>query len=492
MTLDMIQKNKGRFPVDFRLILRLFVLLLLSRNLNAQTLRRSPEDQGWVAAQVISNQILIHQTPNDASFVTDSLSRGELIWIKNYSEASDWYLVRPPEGAISWVMEKDINEIRTGEARIKVSRSQIRPGRPGARLPGPPGLELEQGEIVWLLNREPLVLPQRSGLLTWRAIEPPVEESRFARKSFLKVFRQRNEPEQDGFVAANTPGMLAPKIPLDSTNQPENQKPDLSSQVGGLPESESLAVQDNDPADSKSDRKAGMDAFAILKPPASLVNPLNEEPVAPLVLPTVPDLGFQQPNLSNSSNENKPPLVSHLKLPDNDDQALESLESRFRVIMEQPLISWNFNSILSGCEEMQNRALNPTQAARLNSLRDRAQRQNEIGQSARQFWDSMRRSRAYDPSGLDRNRVIQAANYYRFDISGLLLRSNKDVDGHLLYNLIGDSGTTIAYLKLPPAAPVDQWIGKKVGVHGRIRYHEDLRARIVYVQDVELLEPVSN
>jgi hypothetical protein len=36
---------------------------------------------------------------------------------------------------------------------------------------------------------------------------------------------------------------------------------------------------------------------------------------------------------------------------------------------------------------------------------------------------------------------------------------------------------------------VEKWLGKKVGIRGRVRYHEDLRGRLVNVQDVETLEP---
>jgi hypothetical protein len=181
--------------------------------------------------------------------------------------------------------------------------------------------------------------------------------------------------------------------------------------------------------------------------------------------------------------------VSPLELPEDSDQALEVLESRFRVIVAGPLVSWDFRSILTGCESLRTRQLTAPQTSRLNMLRDQAERQDEIGRSSRQFWESMRRSRSYDPNKMKFDDLKQASNKPKFDISGLMLPSRRDVEGHLLYNLIGDSGTTIAYLKLPPAAPVEKWLGKKVGVRGRVRYNEDLRARLVAVQDVELLEP---
>lgn len=469
----------------------LWFALCLHSTAQAQASRRSPADEGWIAAEVVTNQALIHQTPNDASFVTDSVRRGELLWIKNFAELSQWYLVRPPDGAISWILESDISEVRNGEARVRAGHSQIRPGRLGARLPGPPGLDLDQGKIVWLLNREPLVLPQSSRLVTWRAIEPPAEEPRFARKEFLRILSKKEaEPERDGFIQANRPGIMGNAIPEQIAANNENSK---TPKTAAKPESVPTLKDDLDllgpPKASPKDKKAtGIESLAILSPPDSLIQPDSPVPDMPN-LGNKPSLQFQSPDVPAETTSPDQTTTSPLKLPDDPDQALETLESRFRIIMDQPLIAWDFKPILNACENLRERALSQGQAARLNTIRDKAERQDQIGQSARQFWDSMRRSRAYDPSGIDQNHIMQAAHYNKFDLTGLLLRSKKDVDGHLLFNLIGDSGTTIAYLKMPPAAPVDRWVGKKVGVKGRVRYHEDLRARLVNVQDIELLEP---
>lgn len=505
--------NRTRF--GFSCWTSLWCILLVSpffavlQSVHAQTGRQSPADEGWVAAEVRTDQVLIHQTPNDASFITDSVRQGELLWIKNYSAQSEWYLVRPPEDAISWVLESDINEIRNGEARIRAKNTQIRPGRIGARLPGPPGLQLEQGEIVWLLNREPLVLPQNGGLVTWRAIEPPTQEPRFARKTLLKILTKQEEPDSDGFINAKSPGILADSTPaktrLNNDLNQDSKVPEIAEPSPGLAarpapldddgnkEPASPEMKSQPEKEKKANPQKGIESLAILEPPKSLLGVSDApEKALPPDLGTTPSLQFEKPDSAEMNQAISPPMASPLQLPDDPELAMEVLESRFRVMMDQPLIAWDFKPIVNSCDSLQKRSLTGDQAARLNAIRDKAERQDQIGQSARQFWDSMRRSRAYDPTGIDRNQITQAANYSRFDISGLLLRSQKNIEGQFLFNLIGESGTTIAYLKLPPAAPVERWLGKKVGIKGRVRYHEDLRARIVYVQDIELLEPESD
>jgi hypothetical protein len=457
----------------------------------------APKGAGWTMAEVVMDGALIHQTPNDAAFVTDEANRGDLLWIREISPESEWVQVKPPTGAISWILESDISEIRTGEGRVSAQQTRIRPGRHGARLPGPPGVDLPSGTTVWILSREPLVIPQRQGLMTWRAIEPPAVEPRFLRKESLRKIAERKEPEPDGFVAAKGPGMLAATDQPDaqefsdqsprSSESPKKPTKGPEEPMGKLAEDRSTRS-----GEQMADQPPSIDDLEILDIPQTLSGgssaPIDNGVVDTPVRPSMPKIA---PIADVGSDANSPPAgpVSPLELPSDPDAALETLESRFRVIMSEPLISWDFRPVLLACETLGRRELSAGQASRLNRLKTLAERQEEIGRSSREFWNSMRRSRSHDPANQIQATPVAARSASRFDISGLLLPSQRDVDGHVLYNLIGDSGLTIAYLKLPPAAPVEKWLGKKVGIRGRVRYHEDLRGRLVTVQDVEILEP---
>ncbi|MCY2935683.1 MAG: hypothetical protein NT172_16140 [Planctomycetota bacterium] len=477
----------------------------------------SPLDNGWAMAEVIADSALIHHTPNEVSFITGTAQSGDLIWIKNLSNESQWLQIRSTQGSISWILQSDISEIRKGEGRIKSTKATIRPGRLGARLPGPPGMEIQKGATVWLLPNAPLLLPQRGGLITWRAIEPPTDEPRFIRKDQVRRIDNRKPSTEEGFVDSEGPGTLANSTPK---RNPRPLPPKIQPPANAPPEIDQgspLVIARSNPApepDQKPNetKPPGIDALEILDAPdpdkplqrkipidngPDLI--LDSDPAAlPDFAPLMPappgnEVSTPGPNKNPGGNvkgfQGAHGKVSPLELPADPDQALELLESRFRVVVAQPLISWDFRSILASCETMQGRPMSPSQTARLHSLRDKAERQDEIGRSSRQFWESMRRSRSHDPNRMKSDDLKLATSRNRFDISGLMLPSTRDVDGQLLYNLIGDTGATIAYLKMPPAAPIEKWVGKRVGIRGRVRYHEDLRARLVSVQDVELLEP---
>jgi hypothetical protein len=487
------------------LVLSILFPVYSSVSLAADSL--SPTVRGWKMAEVTADSALIHQTPNGVSFITGTVQKGDLIWIKSLSDESEWVLIRPSEGSISWILQSDISELRTGEGRVKSAKAIVRPGRMGARLPGPPGIEIQKGTTIWLLANEPLVLPQREGLISWRAIEPPNDEPRFIRRDQIKLVEKRKPEAENGFVNSEGPGSLASSAPKGPQKYGV-ESPQMRSEAGATPgqNPEEAIAQSKPRLDSDAKQKTekpespSIESLEILDAPKSesesekAPRPIASLDATPdLILKTDPE---EMPEFRSGPPEKpvedelpKGRKVSPLELPEDSDQALEVLESRFRVIVAGPLVSWDFRSILTGCESLRTRQLTAPQTSRLNILRDQAERQDEIGRSSRQFWESMRRSRSHDPNKMKFDDLKQASNKPKFDISGLMLPSRRDVEGHLLYNLIGDSGTTIAYLKLPPAAPVEKWLGKKVGVRGRVRYNEDLRARLVAVQDVELLEP---
>gem|GEM_PF-5832118 len=461
-----------------------------------QATKSKPAGPGWVMAEVVSEGALIHQSPNDASYVTDEAHRGDMIWIREIAPESEWVRIRPIRGSLSWILESDISEVRTGEGKVRVAQTRIRPGRAGARLPGPPGVDLKSGTTVWLLPREPLVIPQRQGLQNWRAIEPPSIEPRFVRRDTLRLVTDKKEPEVDGFVASKGPGILA------SVDEPPAESPEDRSvaeiprqarprQSTGMPEEPPDSREPSRPAEDLA-RENAPKKLEILDIPESLTAPASTPERMPPPSGIDLDSGIEKfADIGTEASARPTGPVSALELPADPDSALDTLESRFRVLMSEPLISWDFRPVLLACETLSTRELTATQAGRLNRLKTIVERQEEIGRSSREFWNSMRRSRSHDPGGRNEAASVTTRKTPRFDISGLLLPSRRDVDGHLLYNLIGETGLTIAYLKMPPAAPVEKWLGKKVGIRGRVRYHEDLRGRLVTVQDVELLEPES-
>ena len=75
-----------------------------------------------------------------------------------------------------------------------------------------------------------------------------------------------------------------------------------------------------------------------------------------------------------------------------------------------------------------------------------------------------------------------------YDAEGLVQPSSRMVGGQKVFALIGPEGTTLAYLDLPAGLDASHLVARRVGVRGSIPYDEDLRARLIAVEDIDPLE----
>jgi len=130
-------------------------------------------------AEVTADVLDVYDAPGAAAMRTGRLARGSRVRVRG--EEGDWLAIEPPKGSFSWIEETAIQETDDGRARVRVDRATVRPGSPGARLPGPPGVELGRGQAVVLLDRRPLTIRQGARARTWRAIAAPKAESRYVR-----------------------------------------------------------------------------------------------------------------------------------------------------------------------------------------------------------------------------------------------------------------------------------------------------------------------
>ena len=78
-------------------------------------------------------------------------------------------------------------------ARVAVPRAVVRSGRLGARMPGPPWIELPRGTMVQLVDRPPLTIGRGAGATQWFAVVPPAEAACYVRADGL-----RHEPRREG------------------------------------------------------------------------------------------------------------------------------------------------------------------------------------------------------------------------------------------------------------------------------------------------------
>jgi hypothetical protein len=71
---------------------------------------------------------------------------------------------------------------------------------------------------------------------------------------------------------------------------------------------------------------------------------------------------------------------------------------------------------------------------------------------------------------------------------GYIQPSAEQVSGRKLYLLIGNDGSTIAYLDIPPGLDINPHLAYRVGVRGDPHFNEDLGSRLITVRDVETMD----
>ena len=159
------------------------------------------------AASVVADSVDVMDEPDDGAFSTGRLARGGRVFIRREGP-SGWVTIEPPDGAFSYVQEPELEDLGDGRARVIVRFAAIRPGRDGARLPGPPRVTLRQGTIVRVLDRRPLVVRRRGSEETWIAIAPPSQESRFVRADAIEeeppASDEEAAPRRDRLAARKT------------------------------------------------------------------------------------------------------------------------------------------------------------------------------------------------------------------------------------------------------------------------------------------------
>jgi hypothetical protein len=144
-------------------------------------------------AQVASVSAEVFVSPRIGSFSTGKVRRGEQLVVYRVLDGG-WVEIDPPAGSISWMEADDLEKNADDTLRVVVDRAYIRPGRPGALLPGPPRAVLRKGATVRALELPPIVINQGGTPRTWLGVEPPPGEHRFVRSENLRFRGPGSQP----------------------------------------------------------------------------------------------------------------------------------------------------------------------------------------------------------------------------------------------------------------------------------------------------------
>jgi hypothetical protein len=181
------------------IVLQWFLLVILSQ-VEAQgngeqesTLAAAELNEKRGSAQVIVATLEVFDRPDEASYITGALRRGDGVNVRGELDGG-WLAIEPPAATICWIEGSaiDLDDALPGQsghmansassnrghatqATVVSPQAIIRSGQPEARLPGPPWGQVSKGTMVRLLDRSPLEVGTGRSKAIWYAIVPPPE-----------------------------------------------------------------------------------------------------------------------------------------------------------------------------------------------------------------------------------------------------------------------------------------------------------------------------
>ncbi len=376
-------------------------------------------------AVVVSEFVDVLDEPDDAAFSTGRLARGRKVLIVR-DGPDGWCTIAPPVGSFSFVEESDLEDLGDDTARVLSRFAAVRPGRDGARVPGPPRVTLKQGTIVQLLDRRPIVQRQGGTIQSWIAIAPPKAEVRFVRASAIE---ERDEDVAPDRSMTPRRDRLAARRDEEISEDQEILRPNQS----GLPE----------------------------------VGPIDPSFLA--VEPSVPDEGLSAEvadRIRRITERHRAELGRPIDL-----WNLGPIASAYESLLKE------------GADSAERRAVQ----TRLDLLRGQESAAKAAARMAKLLSKSRARDgRVFTPLIDEADRKKDGPR--RYDATGLLQTTSRLVDGRKVHALIGDDGAVVAYLAIPPGVSAGPLVSHRVGVRGAGRFDETLMARLILVQDLETLK----
>jgi hypothetical protein len=169
-------------------------------------------------------------------------------------------------------------------------------------------------------------------------------------------------------------------------------------------------------------------------------------------------------------------------------KAVESMHHS--ILVNQPIEEWKFDNVRARYQTLLKQSgADPAVEEALRSRLATITRQEQASRAARTISTILSQSRRRDQVvAAIQNRVAASqSSAPSYSAVGFVQRSSSMLDGHKVYALIGQSGSTVAYLDVPPGLDVNAHFAHRVGVRGVVHYNEDLGARLITVRDIEAL-----
>jgi hypothetical protein len=159
---------------------------------------------------------------------------------------------------------------------------------------------------------------------------------------------------------------------------------------------------------------------------------------------------------------------------------------------KQPIAQWRLESVRSRYQTILKGAGNDPAVEEALRLRlAGVTRDEQAAQAARTIETILEESHRRDREVAQAKRRVASAGRKRaraYSAVGYVQPSSQNIEGRKLFVLIGNDGSTVAYLDIPPGLDMDPLLAHKVGVRGDPHFSEDLGTRLITVRDVESIE----
>lgn len=195
---------------------------------------------------------------------------------------------------------------------------------------------------------------------------------------------------------------------------------------------------------------------------------------------------------SNSTDEQSHELVAvSAPVPTDFSRALAQIDSKLKWERHRPMEEWRLEPIVQSYREAAARAPDRRSMDLVASRIEETERLIGLSRSAKSFRALLDKSRTRDERmlALERKRAHEERSRgVDYDATGLLQPTSQIVHGQKAYALIARDGGVACYLLIPPGVDPNPLTAHRVGVRGAVHYDEDLRAKLIDLNEIELAE----
>ncbi len=395
---------------------------------------------------VEAEETFVRSGPGKSKFYpTGKLRRGEKVVVHRH-DPGGWCMIAPPPGSFSWVPAKYVQKSGTDRGTITTNSVAARVGSFESDIRKVFQRTLAQGDEVHILLEKMLASDTGGGAPElWYRIEPPRGEWRWVAGQDLAPPPDAGSrsPTDDPFEAPVIADRARPTASLGSKSGDES--PTFEKPLAD-PSNREYA---SDPTDQES----------------------RQPPIAtrPLV------------RKENKAAKGKPVNRTQDGILDE----LDGLDARFRSILDQPVLEWDFGQLehdyqllWDSAESGSIKRMIDTRLTRIADYRKTRGAEEEI---ARIQAETARRDA--ELTEIQRRQEAQLASLRepRFDGAGIINRSALNRRGAPRFVLLAPGGRVLAYLVPAAGVNLESWVGRAAGVNGSRVRHPDLKADLITV-----------